>query len=376
MQAWQHLLPGDPFPRLAVRGGPDAPDDRLDTVAAGRYVVVCFLGSAGGDPAVAAMLAEVKRRKDLFDDVRAAFFAVSSDPADETTGRLAASLPGFRPLWDFDLAAAAQCGLAERTGTGAARCGGSGGGALRRCAFVLDPGLRVLAVLPMTGAEPPAAFAERLIALVAGLSPPARAGLPAPVLVLPRVFEPDLCRTLIDAFERSGGGGGGPDSGGAGQDRKHPRRRDCVLLDETLRGAARQRIERRVVPMIRRAFQFDATRLERYLVACYDAAEGGGHFRGVRRDDAAGPGVAHRRFAVAINLNAEDYEGGDLAFPEFGPQTYRAPTGGAVVFSCSLLHEARPVTSGRRFAFLPFLHDEAAQQARERRQRLELAKAS
>ena len=356
----QQLLPGDPFP---WRGSyaPGSPDDGFDTLAVGRYAVVCFLGPAGGgDPAVAAMLAEVKRRKDVFDDRHAAFFAVSADPSDEASGRLAENLPGFRPLRDPDLAAAAQCGLVERRGS-------VGGLAVRRCAFVLDPGLRVLAVLPLSE---PAAFAERLIALLAGLPPPARTALPAPVLMLPRVFEPDLCRVLIEAFERSGGGAG-LDSGGGGQGRKR-RRRDCLLLDEALRGAVRQRIERRAAPMIRRAFQFEATRLERYLVACYDAAEGG-HFR-AHRDDAAGPGVAHRRFAVTINLNAEDYEGGDLAFPEFGPQTYRAPTGGAVVFSCSLLHEVLTVTSGRRFAFLPLLHDEAAQKARERH--LELAAAS
>ena len=35
-----------------------------------------------------------------------------------------------------------------------------------------------------------------------------------------------------------------------------------------------------------------------------------------------------------------------------------------MVFSCSLLHEARPVTSGRRYAFLPFLYDEAAARVR------------
>src|SRR5690242_19779948 len=99
MQARRLLLPGDPFPWLAVRA-PGTPAYRLDTSAAGRYAVVCFLGSAGGDPAVAAMLAEIARRKDLFDDRRAAFFAVTSDPADESTGRLAPSPPGFRPLWD------------------------------------------------------------------------------------------------------------------------------------------------------------------------------------------------------------------------------------------------------------------------------------
>ncbi len=75
--------------------------------------------------------------------------------------------------------------------------------------------------------------------------------------------------------------------------------------------------------------------------------------------------TAHRSFAVTSNLNAEEYEGGDLRFPEFGDRTYRAPTGGAVVFSCSLLHEATPVTKGKRYAFLPFLYDEEAKVIRE-----------
>ena len=68
-----------------------------------------------------------------------------------------------------------------------------------------------------------------------------------------------------------------------------------------------------------------------------------------------------RKFACSINLNAEEFEGGDLRFPEFGSRTYRPPTGGAVIFSCSLLHEATPVTRGRRYAFLPFFYDEAGQ---------------
>ena len=35
------------------------------------------------------------------------------------------------------------------------------------------------------------------------------------------------------------------------------------------------------------------------------------------------------------------------------------------MFSCSLLHEVSPVTSGRRYAFLPFLYDEEAARIRE-----------
>jgi predicted 2-oxoglutarate/Fe(II)-dependent dioxygenase YbiX len=97
-------------------------------------------------------------------------------------------------------------------------------------------------------------------------------------------------------------------------------------------------------------------------VACYSAEEGG-HFRAHR--DNTTKGTAHRRFAVSLHLNTGEYDGGYLCFPEFGPQVYIAPVGGAVVFSCSLLHEALPVTSGRRFMFLPFLYDEEAARIRE-----------
>jgi len=113
---------------------------------------------------------------------------------------------------------------------------------------------------------------------------------------------------------------------------------------------------------IERSFQFKASLIERYLVARYD--EGAGHLRPHR--DNTTSATSHRRFALTLNLNADEYEGGDLRFPEFGMRTYRASTGGAIVFSCSLLHEATPVTRGRRYAFLPFLYDEEAALEREK----------
>jgi predicted 2-oxoglutarate/Fe(II)-dependent dioxygenase YbiX len=145
-------------------------------------------------------------------------------------------------------------------------------------------------------------------------------------------------------------------------DHSHKRRQDCLIDDEALRSALRTRIQTRLVPAIEKAFQFRATHVERYIVACYDA-DSGGYFRPHR--DNTTKGTAHRRFAVTINLNAEDYDGGDLRFPEFGPRLYRAPTGGAVVFSCSLLHEATPVARGTRYATLPFLYDEAGERVRQ-----------
>ncbi|PHQ61847.1 MAG: hypothetical protein COC10_11460 [Sphingobium sp.] len=146
-------------------------------------------------------------------------------------------------------------------------------------------------------------------------------------------------------------------------DHNHKRRRDQVIEDQAMVDLLKARINIALRPMIQRAFQFDATRIERFLVACYDAREGS-HFRPHR--DNTTKGTAHRRFACTINLNEEAFDGGELCFPEFGQRRYRAPTGGAIVFSCSLLHEALPVTRGRRYAFLPFFYDEDAARLRER----------
>ena len=90
------------------------------------------------------------------------------------------------------------------------------------------------------------------------------------------------------------------------------------------------------------------------LIACYDA-ERGDYFR--RHRDNQTPATATRRFALTLNLNSDEYEGGELVFPEYGNDRYKPPTGAAVLFSCSLLHEALPVTSGQRFALLSFLRD-------------------
>ncbi|MGE3969559.1 MAG: 2OG-Fe(II) oxygenase, partial [Dongiaceae bacterium] len=233
--------------------------------------------------------------------------------------------------------------------------------------LVIDPNLRVLTVIPFRAGQD---HGDAVAGFLKDLPPPGlHAGLatPAPVLVMPRIFEPEFCRDLIQYYQAQGGQDSGFMREVEGRtvgviDYSHKRRSDCLISDPALKAGALQRIVRRLIPEIQKAFQFRATRLERYIVACYET-EPGGYFRPHR--DNTTKGTAHRRFAVTINLNAGDYEGGDLRFPEFGPQTYRAPTGGAVVFSCSLLHEAMPMTRGTRYAFLPFLYDDAAARQRE-----------
>ena len=122
------------------------------------------------------------------------------------------------------------------------------------------------------------------------------------------------------------------------------------------------RIHRRIVPEIQKVHQFQVTRMERYLVACY-AAEERGHFRAHR--DNTTKGTAHRRFAVSINLN-DEFDGGEISFPEYGPQSFKLPTGRRLrLLLLAAAARSRAVTAGKRYAFLPFLYDDAAAKIRE-----------
>jgi hypothetical protein len=113
-------------------------------------------------------------------------------------------------------------------------------------------------------------------------------------------------------------------------------------------------IARRLGPELNKAFCFGSFRFDRVLIACYDS-DRGDYFR--RHRDNTTPATAGRRFALTLNLNSDEYDGGELMFPEYGDYRYKPPTGAVVVFSCSLLHEALPVTRGQRFALLSFLLD-------------------
>jgi predicted 2-oxoglutarate/Fe(II)-dependent dioxygenase YbiX len=193
------------------------------------------------------------------------------------------------------------------------------------------------------------------------------AGVPlvAPVLVIPHVFEPEFCQHLIGLYNQNGGKDSGfmLDKDGKTMtviDHSMKQRQDFVLHDPAIRAEIRKRITRRVVPMMERFFQYAPTRMDRYLVSCYDA-ETGGHFS--RHRDNVNVGAKHRRFAASFNLNA-GYEGCKIFFPEFGRKQYAAPHGGAVVFSTGALHQVTPVTKGKRYAFVPFFYGEDEAQLR------------
>ena len=327
----------------------DGNDNYSFHTVAGRPVLMFFMGSVSHQP-VKDALDRILKDGNLFDDVHCCFFGVTSDPRDAKSGLIETRVPGIRYILDYD-----------RKVSKAYRCCVDGDMSYRPSILVLDRQLRVSGRFALREVE--AAIAN-LKSIVSEL----RLDDWAPVLSLPRVFEPELCKALIEQYELQGGDESGFMREVNGKtvgviDHSHKKRSDFKITDPELCTALVSRIDQRIRPAVRRAFQFDATRIERYIVACYDAGVGG-YFRPHR--DNTTKGTAHRRFAVTINLNSEDYEGGDLRFPEFGPRTYRAPTGGAVIFSCGLLHEATPVTKGTRYAFLPFLYDDAAAEIRER----------
>jgi len=332
------LQPGEPAPWFTAPT-PSNPEFVFDT-AAGRYVLLAFLSQADA-AGNAAALRTLAAHQALFDDARLSAFVVVRDPE---TAATAADMRGLRWFLDLEGRVSRLYGALEESGQE------------RPQWIILDPTLRVIGRVQL-------ANAAMVFDFLRGLRPPAEhAGVPlvAPVLIAPRIFEPELCRRLIALHEADGGRFTGVmrDAGDrtvAVMD-ELKKRRDVLVEDPALQAELKDRLERRLFPLIERGLMFTPTRIERYVVSCYDAADGA-VFHPHR--DSTTQGTAHRRFACSINLN-EGFEGGDLRFGEFGPRTYRPPVGGAVVFSCALLHEATPVTRGRRYAFLPFFYDEAA----------------
>jgi peroxiredoxin len=346
------LAVGEPAPWIAARCT-SLPQLQLESLG-GRYVVLFFFGSINHPPSQTA-LRDFLQHRAVFDDVRHTFLGVSIDPENERADWVRELPPRIHFLWDFDRSVSREFGAVFEDSQ-----------AFRPHTVVLDTRLRALAVVPLTdGAD----HVRRVIEILEQAPPvgaPTLAAVQAPVLVIPRVFEPGFCRKLIAYYEELGGKESGfmREIGGKTvgvYDSAIKRRRDQDILDETLRKSCMYRIHGCVAPEIQKAFQFRAKFIERYIVACYDETSKG--FFHAHRDNTT-KATAHRRFAVSLNLNTGEFEGGCLRFPEFGPQLYVPPAGGAVVFSCSLLHEATPVTAGKRYAFLPFLYDEEAAQTR------------
>jgi peroxiredoxin/predicted 2-oxoglutarate/Fe(II)-dependent dioxygenase YbiX len=330
---------GDPVPWFSL---PVATGGSFDLHAtAGRWVVLSFLGSLS-DPRATAEATELARLSAQFSEDHLVIGCVFTGQAADAASLAAISSPTLSYLADHDGAVSRQFGAGQMPRT-----------------IVLDPMLRAVADIAW---DIPQGHANMVRNVLQGL--PAvddSAGVPmfAPALMVPRVFSFGICDFLTQFHETQGAVDSGFQFDVDGKtvtlsDWRLKRRSDVAVGVPEVRELIRDHIVRRLVAPIERYFQFKVTRMDRYVVACYDSAVAA-HFH--RHRDNINAGAQHRRFALSINLN-KDFEGGDLVFPEFGRKTYRPSEGGALVFSCGALHQVTPVTKGKRYAFLAFMYGE------------------
>ncbi|MBO6783030.1 MAG: 2OG-Fe(II) oxygenase [Alphaproteobacteria bacterium] len=338
---------GDRIPNFFLPDQRDVVINLADKSRGGPVFVLLF--PTQKDPGALAEFQALVAAAPEMADTGAHVFAICADPMPLVQKLANTHKPDFFVLSDADKKVATQFGARGKL-----------------VGFVCGPDQRVRDVL-RPGDTP---IAKRAAAIVAEIGRPAAFDAPyhPPILVLPDVFSPGFCEWLIEQFETRGNEPSGTlrmsdgkmvhDTSG-----QNKRRRDHHVVDKDLLEAIGSRIERRVLPEIRRAFHCPIRYVEEFKIVRYDA-DPGGFFRPHR--DNTSMGTAHRRFAMTLNLNSEGHEGGELRFPEYDMASYRPRTGEAAIFSCDLLHEATDVTKGSRYVLLSFMYDESGRQIMER----------
>ena len=202
--------------------------------------------------------------------------------------------------------------------------------------------------------------ASDMCAAQAALYEPGVLSSQAPVLLIPRILEEGECAHLIEFWESGEKRRNEISSGKQGQNivaaSAEVKRRADVLVpqdDNPTNNMIRNRVSRRIVPEMTKAFNFTPKAYDIGRIGCYDAADSG--FFRPHRDILSSDQADPRKFALSLNLN-DGFTGGALRFPEYGERVYSPPKGGGVIFSCSLLHEALPVETGRRFGLFLFFN--------------------
>jgi predicted 2-oxoglutarate/Fe(II)-dependent dioxygenase YbiX/peroxiredoxin len=333
------IILGDPVPWFSL---PVVTGGSFDLHAgAGRWVVLSFVGSPA-DPRAMAEVAELARLSALFGEDHLIIGCVFTGQAGNADSLAAVSSSTLSFLADQDGAVSRSFGADAMPRT-----------------VVLDLMLRAVADIAWDHPQGHADMVRNVLQGLPRVDDSAGVPMSAPALMVPRVFSFGICDFLIQFYETQGAVDSGFQFDIDGKtvtlsDWRLKRRSDVAVGVPEVRELIRDHIVRRLVGAIERYFQFKVTRMDRYVVACYDS-EVGAHFH--RHRDNLNAGAQHRRFALSINLN-NNFEGGDLVFPEFGTRAYRPSEGGALVFSCGALHQVTPVTKGKRYAFLAFMYGE------------------
>ena len=369
---------GDPMPELDWTNQRNEPVSLYTDSTCGRVTMLLICRSIGS---IAGQIAELRDSFDRFKPFDAQIFVVSTDTPEINQAAVQNMGFPFDALSDPGLSAGRGFGLEPSGGApgdgltggtvGMAIMGGETLGAAASrpwCAVVLSPNMKILHVITPDAGKSAAAGA---LEFLNGVPSPGAAEIivsHAPVLVIPKVLEPDLCARLVELHQTGDiydGGLTNVQEGDYVVRREVKTRQDIGVPDGD---AEAQRVfanfRKRVFPELFKAFRYRVTRAETMRVGCY-IADDGGKFEPHRDDNT--PEMTHRRFGFTINLNVGEYDGGNLQFREYGPQLYAPATGDMVVFSVSLLHEAMKVTRGKRYGLFGFFFGEAEEALRKQR---------
>jgi predicted 2-oxoglutarate/Fe(II)-dependent dioxygenase YbiX/peroxiredoxin len=356
--SFKNLTGGDPAPwfRAPTNEAPDIPI----AGCGGRFSVLGFFGNTT-DEAGQAAIETIRQCRQFFDNQKAAFFGVSWSASDDERVVIEKELPGIRYFLDADGAISRLYGVLplDLPFVEAVRFP-------RKRWFVLDPQLRIVGVFPFQPGGAERGALTKFLSALPGPDQFAGFEMPVPIMAIPYVLEPSLCRSMIELYETHGGVRTGVMREIDGRSvniitETFKKRSDHRISDPKILQMLQDRIAGRVFPEIEKVHFMQCTRSERYIIGCYDSEDGG--FFKPHRDNMS-KGSAHRRFAVSINLN-DDFEGGELNFPEYGSKWFKMPPGTAVIFSTPLMHQVSPVIRGRRYAFLPFVYDDKGAEIRE-----------
>jgi hypothetical protein len=185
----------------------------------------------------------------------------------------------------------------------------------------------------------------------------------APVLVLPRVFEPEFCTQVIRLWHKGDHRDSGVSTRYGNVNVSHLKQtEDYTVVEPMMQKAISDRLAYRIGPELVKVFAYDREfGFDAHVVLSYSAD--GRHFFGAHRDNGA-PTTADRSFAVSLNLN-DDFEGGELEFPLVG-QRFKGETGDALYFAHVnqsggperlSLHAGLPIVRGEKYVLSQWIHD-------------------
>lgn len=192
---------------------------------------------------------------------------------------------------------------------------------------------------------------------------PLRLPVSAPVLIVPDVLSKASCARIIDYWEKGAKYAGTIGSEGKEKINTEGKRRvDVDVRDRDFLTALDIEMSKRLFPEIRKVFALDVTCRERYKIGLYTSEDKG--FYNLHRDTGV-PALSYRRVSVSLLLN-DDFDGGLLTMPEYGPHAaFKAPAGGAICFPSTVLHAVTPVTRGKRFVMVSFFHGDGEERWRK-----------